>query len=305
MKNVVILVNLGTPTAPTYWPLRKYLKQFLSDKRVVNKNRIFWLTLLNVVLLQIIPQKSAKNYAKIWNKVTGESPLLTFTKQQVVKLQEKLGNNTIVDFAFTYDAGVIENSIAYKLEKYKDCNITVLSLYPQYSTATTASIEDQIGNADVKFISSYYNSELYIKALENSLKKVKAKDVLVSFHGLPVEYIKNGDPYQKQCEKTFELLQAKYPDKVLHLAYQSKFGNDEWLTPATDATVVKLAKNEVKDLAIITPGFAVDCIETLEEIAIGIKEEFLLAGGESFEYISCLNATENAIELYSDIIKGE
>lgn len=303
MKKAILLVNLGTPTAPTYFALRKYLKQFLSDRRVVNKNRIFWLTLLNVILLQIIPQRSAKNYAKIWNKIKNESPLLTYTKQQVEALQKKLGSNYIVDFAFTYDAGVKENSIAFKLNKYKDCALTVLPLYPQYSTATTASIEDQIGQADVTFINNYHDETLYIKALESSLKDVTAKDIVVSFHGLPVEYIKKGDPYKEQCEKTFELLKAKFKNKNFHLAYQSKFGRDEWLRPATDATVINLAENGVKSLAVITPGFAVDCIETLEEIAMGIKSDFLASGGDEFKYVSCLNANTDAILMYEEIIK--
>lgn len=307
MRKAILLVNLGTPTSPTYFALRKYLKQFLSDRRVVNKNRIFWLSLLNIVLLQIIPQRSAKNYAKIWNKIRNESPLLSFTKQQVQALQNKLGDDYIVDFAFTYDAGVKENSIANKLNKYKLYDdITVLPLYPQYSTATTASIEDQVNAANphnVKLINNYHDETLYIKALANSLQNVKYKDIVVSFHGLPVEYIKQGDPYQAHCEKTFELLKAEFKDKNFYLTYQSKFGKDEWLSPATDATVIKLAEQGLKDLAIITPGFAVDCIETLEEVAMGIKDDFIEHGGNNFEYIPCLNDSDDAIALFKKIVK--
>jgi protoporphyrin/coproporphyrin ferrochelatase len=309
MKKAVLLVNLGTPKAPTYRALRVYLKQFLSDKRVINKNRILWLSLLNLALLQIIPQRSAKNYAKIWNKIDNESPLLTYTKQQVKAMQKKLGDDYAVDFAFTYDAGVPENSIANKIAKYKNCDeIIVLSLYPQYSTTTTASIEDQlekINNTNIKLIKSYYNHKLYIDALESSINLVAkhVKDVVVSFHGLPVEYVENGDPYQSHCQATFKELQKRFKDKNLHLTFQSKFGPAEWLKPATDQYIIDLAKNGTKEIAVITPGFAVDCIETLEEISMEAKELFIEHGGERFTYIPCLNDSKNAIDIYSQLVK--
>ncbi|HAG53465.1 MAG TPA: ferrochelatase [Alphaproteobacteria bacterium] len=317
----VLLVNLGTPVKPEYKYLRKYLKQFLSDHNVVNKNRVFWLSLLNLVLLQVIPQKSAKNYAKIWNYESDESPLLTFTKQQQEKLQELLGETYLVDFAFTYDAGIEKNSIAYKIKeliKSPVDELIVLPLYPQYSVATTASIFQQVGEAcdiykpwyDVKVVDSYFDNEKYIQALADSALEnldENTKDIVCSFHGVPVEYIKKGDFYESNCKETFRLLSKKVKEKCLdinlYLTYQSKFGRDEWLAPATEETINNLAKNGIENIAVITPGFSVDCIETLEEINMQAKSEFIENGGKKFKYIECLNATPNAIELYADIVK--
>jgi len=317
----VLLVNLGTPVKPEYKYLRKYLKQFLSDRNVVNKNRVFWLSLLNLVLLQIIPQKSAINYAKIWNYELDESPLLTYTKQQKENLQETLGDDYLVDFAFTYDAGIYDNSIASKVEmlrKYPIDELIVLSLYPQYSVATTASIFQQVGEAcdkfkpwyDVTVIDSYFDNGKYIQALADSvLENIEedVKDVVCSFHGVPVEYIQKGDFYEANCKETFRLLSKKVKEQCLdlnlHLSYQSKFGRDEWLTPATNETISNLAQSGVKSVAVITPGFSVDCIETLEEIAMQAKGDFLENGGKNFKFIDCLNAKPPAIELYTDIIK--
>lgn len=321
MKKALLLVNLGTPIAPDYKNLRVYLKQFLSDKRVVNKCPYYWLPLLNLVLLQVIPQKSAKNYAKIWNKQQNESPLLTFTKSQVEKLQKALDDEFFVDYAFTYDAGRADRSIEYKIKELTNKgydNITVLPLYPQYSVSTTASIFEQVADCfkkleyipSIKIVDSYYQNELYTKALANSVEKSitdKTTELVCSFHGVPVKYIEKGDVYQSHCEKTFENLKNELSARGLklnlHLAYQSQFGRDEWLGPKTDFTIEKLAEEGKENIAVITPGFAVDCIETLEEIAMEAKEEFIQAGGKEFIFIDCLNDSEDAINLFKDIVK--
>ena len=323
MKKAVLLVNLGTPVSPTYKDLRTYLNQFLSDRRVVNKCPYFWKPLLKGLLLQIIPQRSAKNYAKIWNTELNESPLLTYTKSQVEKLQAKLSDQYFVDYAFTYDAGRKDRSIKAKMQEltangYND--ITVLPLYPQYSVSTTASIFEQVGDSfkslqyipTVKIIDSYFKNELYINSLVNSVKNTitdKTTDLVCSFHGVPVSYIEKGDVYEAHCQYTFEQLKAQLVKQGiklnLHLAYQSQFGRDEWLGPKTDATINKLAEEGIKNIAVMTPGFAVDCIETLEEIAMEAKQEFIEHGGEEFIFIDCLNASDDAIALFEDIIKNK
>tara|TARA_Y100001960_G_scaffold315213_1_gene380394 strand:+ start:465 stop:1430 length:966 start_codon:yes stop_codon:yes gene_type:complete len=321
MKKALLLVNLGTPIAPDYKNLRVYLKQFLSDKRVVNKCSYYWLPLLNLVLLQIIPQKSAKNYAKIWNKQQNESPLLTFTKSQVEKLRKALADDFFVDYAFTYDAGRADRSIEYKIKELTNNgydNITVLPLYPQYSVSTTASIFEQVADCfkkleyipSIKIVDSYYQNDLYTKALANSVENSitdKTTDLVCSFHGVPVKYIEKGDVYQSHCEQTFENLKNELADRGmkvnLHLAYQSQFGRDEWLGPKTGFTIEKLAEEGQENIAVITPGFAVDCIETLEEIAMEAKEEFIQAGGKEFIFIDCLNDSDDAINLFKDIVK--
>lgn len=320
MKKAVLLVNLGTPKSPTYKDLRFYLNQFLSDKRVVNKPRCLWLPLLKLVLLQVIPQRSAKNYAKIWNYELNESPLLTYTKQQAIKLQESIKNEYFVDYAFTYDAGRSDRSILSKMQELTNNGyneITVLPLYPQYSVSTTASIFEQVGDSfkhleyipSVKIIDSYFKNKLYVNGLVNSIKKSitdKTTDLVCSFHGIPVSYVAKGDPYESHCQQTFELLKkeliANNLNLKLHLTYQSQFGRDEWLGPKTDYSINKLAENGIENIAVITPGFSVDCIETLEEIGIEAKEEFIENGGKEFIFIDCLNDSDDAINLYNNII---
>lgn len=313
-KTGVLLVNLGTPEKLTYFAVRKYLKIFLSDPRVVELPPLLWKTLLNAVLLQIIPQKSMKNYAKIWDYERNESPLLSITKSQAKKLDTK---EVPVSWAMRYGPKFIEEGL-WEL-KNKGCEkIILLPLYPQYSATTTASVYDATFDAlkkmrwvpTLQIIEPYYDNPHYIDALAQSVKNTfKGKEtpsVLCSYHGIPERYFKAGDPYPCHCAKTTRLLREKLgwgAEKVL-MSYQSKFGKDKWLEPSTEEMLARLPKEGIKNLAVITPGFSSDCIETLEEIAISGKEIFMNAGGESFTFIPCLNDSDIGVEMLQKLLSA-
>jgi ferrochelatase len=306
----VLLVNLGTPDAATPEAVRRYLKEFLTDPRVIEKDTLLWKLLLNGLILPIRSRRKARDYRKIWNREKDESPFKTITRSQAEKLGsilEPLGKHVIVDWAMRYASP----SIASRLEALiaQGCErILVMPLYPQYSAATTATVCDEVfrfmerkrRQPALRVLPAYYDDPYYIEVLASSLTaELRAlpftPDVIVaSFHGMPKEYVEKGDPYEAQCARTTELLRAQlgFDDKKLMLTFQSRFGRAKWLQPYTINTVKALAKQGVKNLVVITPGFSADCLETLEEIAVENAHVFKRHGGENFVAIPCLNDSE-------------
>jgi ferrochelatase len=318
----VLLVNLGTPDATDYRSMRRYLKEFLSDRRVVEANRLVWWLVLNGIILTTRPKKSGHAYDKIWNKEMDESPLRTVTREQARLVAERLAGRAElrVDWAMRYG----NPSIVSGLERLKGegCErILVFALYPQYSAATTASVNDKAFAAlsamrwqpALRTVPPYYDDPVYIGALAASLKEglerldFKPETVLASFHGLPQSYFDKGDPYYCHCAKTVRLLRAAlgWSETELAMTFQSRFGREEWLKPYTDATVERLAREGVKKLAVITPGFVADCVETLEEIAMQNGEIFRAHGGENFALIPCLNASKHGIDAIEHVVRRE
>jgi len=317
----VLLVNLGTPDATDYWSMRRYLKEFLSDRRVVEENPIKWWLILNLIILSVRPGRKGKDYEKIWNREKNESFLKTITRAQADKLAASVPDERIlVDWAMRYG----NPSIASRLEAMQKngCDrILLIPLYPQYAAATTATVCDKAFDAlaamrwqpALRVAPAYYDQPSYIDALAGSLDEglaglpFKPDVIIASFHGMPEEYLHKGDPYHCQCTVTARLLRAKLglDDSKLMMSFQSRFGTAEWLKPYTDATVKSLAEKGVKNLAVITPGFAADCLETLEEIAMENAHIFKSAGGENFAHIPCLNESERGMTVIRDIARRE
>ncbi len=316
-KTGVLIVNLGTPDSTSWWDIRKYLKEFLSDKRVIEVNPIIWQLILNLFILTFRPSKTAHAYKKIWRKDTNESPLLFFTRSQAIKLKSKIGsNNIVVDFAMRYGNPSIKSQL--NLLKEKGCeNIIILPLYPQYAAATTATVCDEVYRSlmsmrwqpSLQIIPHYESEPMYIEALVESIKKkiadIKWKPDLIisSYHGIPKSYFEKGDPYQCYCQKTTRLIKEKFNEVEIRTTFQSRFGPQEWLTPYTDKTLEELPKQGVKNLLVICPGFASDCVETLEEINIQGKDTFLKNGGKNFDLIPCLNDDANHINLLKNLVE--
>jgi protoporphyrin/coproporphyrin ferrochelatase len=306
----VLLVNLGTPDAPTAVAVRRYLKEFLTDRRVIEKNSLAWKALLNGVILPLRSRRRAHDYETIWNRDKDESPIKTTTRAQAEKLGgilEPLGKHVIVDWAMRYGSP----SIASRLEVLVTwgCErILVMPLYPQYSAATTATVCDEVfrfmmrqrRQPALRFLPAYYEDPYYIEVLASSLQaELKSLPftpdvILASYHGMPKEMVAKGDPYERHCIRTTELLRAQlgFDDKKLMMSFQSRFGRAQWLEPYTIATVRALARKGVKNLVVITPGFAADCLETLEEIKVENARMFMRHGGENFAAIPCLNDSE-------------
>jgi ferrochelatase len=315
-KTGVLIINLGTPNSTSWWDIRKYLKEFLSDRRVIEVNPIIWQIILNLFILTFRPSKTAHAYKKIWRKESNESPLLFFTRNQAIKLKEKIGNEKIiVDFAMRYGSPSIKSRLN-NLKKHGCENIVILPLYPQYAAATTATVCDEVYRSLMKMrwqpslqIIPHYESEpLYIKALVNSIEK-KIKEInwkpdliISSYHGIPKSYFEKGDPYHCYCQKTTRLIKEKFSRVDIQLTFQSRFGPQEWLTPYTDKTLENLPERGIKNLLVICPGFASDCVETLEEINIQGRESFLENGGENFDLIPCLNDGPDHIELFEKLV---
>jgi len=317
----VLLVNLGTPDATDYWSMRRYLKEFLSDRRVIEENPVKWWLILNLIILSVRPGGKGKDYEKIWNREKNESFLKTITRAQADKLAASLPDERIlVDWAMRYG----NPSIASRLEAMQKngCDrILLIPLYPQYAAATTATVCDKAFDAlaamrwqpALRVAPAYYDQPSYIDALAGSLDEglaglpFKPDVIIASFHGMPEEYLHKGDPYHCQCTVTARLLRAKLglDDSKLMMSFQSRFGTAEWLKPYTDATVKSLAEKGVKNLAVITPGFAADCLETLEEIAMENAHIFKSAGGENFAHIPCLNESERGMTVIRDIARRE
>ncbi len=315
-KTGVLLINLGTPDSTSWWDIRRYLKEFLSDRRVIEVNPILWQIILNLFILTFRPSKTAHAYKQIWRKDTNESPLLYFTKNQAKKLNGKIGNETVVvDFAMRYGNPSIKSKL--KNLKEKGCeNIVILPLYPQYASATTATVCDEVYRSlmrmrwqpSLQIIPHYESEPLYVNALVNSIEK-KIKDInwkpdliLASYHGIPKSYFDKGDPYHCYCHKTTRLMTEKFSKIEIKTTFQSRFGPQEWLTPYTDKTLEELPKNGVQNLLVICPGFASDCVETLEEINIQGRTSFLEKGGKNFDLIPCLNDEPDHIELFEKLI---
>jgi ferrochelatase len=319
----VLLVNLGTPDATDYWSMRRYLKEFLSDRRVIEENRIKWWLALNLVILTIRPGRKGRDYDKIWNKQRNESPLKTITRSQSDRLEEmldKVDRRIRVDWAMRYG----NPSIRSRLEALaaQDCErILIVPLYPQYAAATTATVCDEVFRAvekmryqpTLRFAAPYYAEPVYIDALANSLNAELAKLpfkpelIVASFHGMPESYVAKGDPYYLHCTETTALLRKKLKlgEEGLIMTFQSRFGIAEWLKPYTDATMKSLAERGVKNIAVIMPGFAADCLETLEEIAMENAEIFKAAGGENFAAIPCLNDSGPGMAVIRDVVLRE
>ena len=318
----VLLVNLGTPDDASYWPMRRYLKEFLSDRRVIETNRLLWWPVLNGVVLSVRPTKSGRKYRSIWNEALNESPLRTITRAQSAKVADALASHAeiVIDWAMRYGNPSIASRIEALTERGCD-RLLVFPLYPQYSAASTATVNDKAFDAlkalryqpALRTVPSYPEDPVYIDAVATSIRSHlagldwKPEVVLASFHGVPQSYVDKGDPYQRQCTATAaRLAEALRPDGVdLRLTFQSRFGRAEWLQPYTDKTVEALARDGVKRLAIVTPGFVADCLETLEEIAAENGEIFHEHGGEQFSFIPCLNDSDGGIRVLVQVIKRE
>ena len=293
-KTGVLLVNLGTPDSTSWWDIRKYLKEFLSDRRVIEVNPFLWQIILNLFILTFRPSKTAHAYKKIWRKDTNESPLLYFTRSQSQKLNNKIGSDKIiVDFAMRYG----NPGIKLKLQTLKEAgceNIIILPLYPQYAAATTATVCDEVYRSlmgmrwqpSLQVIPHYESEPIYIEALVKSIKetlqtiKWKPDLIISSYHGIPKKYFDKGDPYHCYCHKTTRLMKESFKSIDIQTTFQSRFGPQEWLTPYTDKTLESLPNKGIKNLLVICPGFASDCVETLEEINIQGKESFMKNGGK-------------------------
>ena len=316
-KTGILLINLGTPDSTNWWDIRKYLKEFLSDRRVIEINPFLWQIILNLFILTFRPSKTAHAYKKIWRKDTNESPLLYFTRSQSQKLKERVGSeNIIVDFAMRYG----NPSIKSKLNLLKDAgceNIIILPLYPQYAAATTATVCDEVYRSLMNMrwqpslqVVPHYESEPFyinslIKSIEEKIKSINWKPdlILSSYHGIPKKYFDKGDPYHCYCHKTTRLIKEKFTLIDIQTTFQSRFGPEEWLTPYTDKTLESLPSKGVKNLLVICPGFASDCVETLEEINIQGRESFIENGGKNFDMIPCLNDNSDHIKLFEKLVK--
>jgi len=318
----VLLVNLGTPDGTSYAPMRRYLAEFLSDRRVIEWSRLFWYPILYGIVLTVRPKRSGKLYDRIWNHEKNESPLRTYTRAQGEKLAVALKDepNVIVDWAMRYGQPSIED-VTDRLLKQGCERIVMFPLYPQYSATTTATVNDKFFEVlmkkrfmpAVRTIPSYEVEPVYIEALAQSIEKhlatldFKPEVILASYHGIPKSYSDKGDPYRSQCLETSRLLRARLgmDDKQFRSTFQSRFGPEEWLQPYTDETLVELAKQGIKSVAVLNPGFVVDCLETVDEIGHEAAEEFHEAGGENFSHIPCLNDSEEGMKVIETLVRRE
>ena len=316
-KTGILLINLGTPDSTSWFDIRKYLKEFLSDKRVIEVNAILWQIILNLFILTFRPSKTAKAYKEIWMKKENMSPLLYYTIRQTEKVSDSLrGEKLIVDFAMRYGNPSIKSKIR-KLQEEGCENLVILPLYPQYAAATTATVCDEVYRSlmnmrwqpSLQIIPHYESNPLYIDALVNSINKKiseinwKPDLILASYHGIPKKYFDKGDPYHCYCHKTTRLISEKFKTVKIKTTFQSRFGPQEWLQPYTDKTLENLPKEGVKNVLAICPGFSSDCVETLEEILIQGKESFIDSGGENFDMVPCLNDSDDHINLLNNLIK--
>jgi protoporphyrin/coproporphyrin ferrochelatase len=316
-KTGVLLVNLGTPDSTGWWDIRKYLKEFLSDKRVIEVNPIIWKIILNLFILTFRPSKTAHAYKQIWLKKNNESPLRYYTRSQTEKLRKKIKEEKIIiDYAMRYgNPSIRKKLISLKNEGCE--NIIILPLYPQYAAATTATVCDEVyrnlmqmrWQPSLQIIPHYESNPLYIEALIKSIKKKisetnwKPDLIVASYHGIPKSYFDKGDPYQCYCQKTTRLIKEKFNDVAVETTFQSRFGPQEWLTPYTDKTLEKLPSQGKKNIMVICPGFSSDCVETLEEINIQGRNSFIKNGGQNFDLIPCLNDNDDHINLLENLVR--
>ena len=325
----VLLVNLGTPDATDYWSMRRYLKEFLSDRRVIETSRLIWWPILNLVILSTRPGRKGKDYAAIWNKERNESPLKTTTRAQSDRLAQWIVDGGLgadgasrfrVDWAMRYGNPSIRDRLT-ELQKDGCDRILIVPLYPQYSAATTATVCDKAFETlmemrwqpSVRFVPPYHDDEAYIDGLARSIRKslaalpFKPDALLASFHGVPKAYLDKGDPYHCHCVKTWRLLRERLGlgAEEFPMSFQSRFGPAQWLQPYTDETVKALARSGVKNLAVVTPGFSADCLETLEEIGVENAGYFKENGGENFALIPCLNESDEGMDVIEAVVKRE
>ena len=319
----VIIGNLGTPDATDYWSMRRYLKEFLSDRRVIDYSPWVWKPILNLILLRR-PFSSGEAYKEIWNKKEDESPLLTITKAQTKKLKARFkkayGDQVLVDFCMRYGNPSTE-SVLRKMVSRGCTKILFFPLYPQYAAPTTATANDEIFRSlmqlnwqpSIRTVPPYFENPDFISSISKSIKtaykrsKFKPQHLVMSYHGVPERYLLNGDPYHCQCQKTTRLIKEKlkWKESELTTSFQSKFGPEKWVGPATVDLVADLAKSGKHNIAVIAPAFSSDCVETLEEICGEISESFIEAGGKNFLYIPCLNDDKIQIDMFFNMLKKE
>ncbi|MGR3639838.1 ferrochelatase [Alterinioella nitratireducens] len=317
----ILLANLGTPDHYSYWPMRRYLNEFLSDQRVIDYPKWKWQPLLQLIILSKRPFTSGAAYKSIWNHDKGESPLMTITRDQTAKMAEVMqarhGDKVMVDFCMRYGNPSTDSKVRAMVAAGCD-RILFVPLYPQYAGATSATANDQFFRAlmaeawqpAARTLPAYYDHPAYINALAGSVERAYAAmetrpDVLVaSYHGMPERYLMQGDPYHCQCQKVTRLLREKlgWDKNSIVTSFQSKFGPEEWLKPYTVEEVARLAEAGKKRIAVIAPAFSADCIETLEEINEEIRDAFIEAGGEGFTYIPCLNDDDAHIAALAQVI---
>lgn len=318
----VLLVNLGTPDSADARGVRVYLREFLSDPRVIENQGLYWKLVLNGVILRVRPRRKARDYQKIWNTEKNESPLKTITRAQSEKLAAAIADHdhVVVDWAMRYGNPSIASRIAALTEQGCD-RLLVVPLYPQYSAATSATVCDEVfrvlagmrAQPILRVTPPYYVDAEYIEALAVSISAhlktlpFQPELILASFHGMPQKYIDKGDPYQAQCAATMDALRKRMglDASKLMLTFQSRFGFDEWLQPYTDKTIEQLAKDGVRRIAVVTPGFSADCLETLEEIAQENAEIFKHNGGEQFAAIPCLNDSDPGMDVIRQLVLRE
>ncbi len=318
----VLLLNLGTPDATDFWSMRRYLKQFLSDRRVIEEPRWKWWPILNLIILTVRPGPKGRDYEAIWNNERNEGPLKTITRAQAEKLTVALKSHprVVVDWAMRYANPSTASGIDRLVEAGCD-RILLVPLYPQYAAATTATAADEAfrhlmrlrWQPAVRVAAPWHDDPVYIEALAQSVTAGLAKlefepeTIIATFHGMPQKYLEQGDPYHCQCVKTSRLVREKLgmPKERWLTTFQSRFGTDPWLQPYTDKTVERLAKSGVKRLALVAPGFAADCLETLEELDVENREIFTSNGGKEFAYIPCLNDSPGGIRTIEAVVRRE
>jgi ferrochelatase len=317
----VLLVNLGTPDSPSYFAVQRYLRQFLSDRRVINTSRFIWLPLLYGVILPFRPLKTVRNYRKIWMR--GGSPLAVYSKRLTDKvgavLQSRLGDDVRVALAMTYGNPSIAGAIKALAEQNVK-KLLVLPLYPQYCSSTTGSVFDRASKVmhrwrwlpETRFVNDYHNDTGYIDALAASIRNHweqvgERPHLLFSYHGIPAVYVKEGDPYQAQAEATTRMVVSRLglAEEDYSHCYQSRFGSVVWLQPYTEDTLEKLAKRGLRKLTIVSPSFAVDCLETLQECAIEYRDKFLELGGEKLTLVPALNDDDRHAEALAKIVQNQ
>lgn len=319
-KAGVLLVNLGTPNAPTTSAVRRYLNEFLSDPRVIDKPRWLWWLVLHGIILRLRPRKAAHAYQQIWTEQG--SPLLTISQQQTKKLQQLFDSkqsNVPIVLGMRYGKPSIKQALDL-LRKENVDKIVILPLYPQYSASTTASIFDAVAKTfkswrflpTIEFINHYHDKPQYIKALADSIRTTwqqqpQPEKLLLSFHGLPKSYLAAGDPYFCECQKTARLLAKELGlnEQQWAISFQSRMGVEEWLTPYTDKTLLQWAEQGIKNVHIVCPGFSADCLETLEEINMQNRDIFLNTGGEKYHYIPALNDSDEHIEMMASLVEPQ
>lgn len=318
----VLLLNLGTPDATGYWPMRRYLHEFLSDPRVIEVPRWKWWPILNLIILTRRPWVKGRDYESIWNTELDESPFKTITRNQANALAERLADEPriIVDWAMRYGNPSTESRLNW-LQQQGCERILLVPLYPQYAAATTATACDQAFRALMKMrwqpairvAPSYHDDPVYIESLAISMQRhlegldFTPERIIASFHGMPQDYLHKGDPYHCQCLKTSRLLRERlgWPAETWITTFQSRFGNDPWLQPYTDETIERLAKEGIKSVLLIAPGFSADCLETLEELEIQNREIFHRHGGERFSYVPALNESEAGLNVIETVVRRE